>query len=269
MRNIFLSPSVFRGSSEVDLQLKTNMETLVIKWSQQINDVLKQDSSKAVLTGNNPTPYVELAFWEERVQDLQCIYDQLNEDKVRKIANILEQTHSTYWPAFKSMFRNVVAALAEAQDILVHLKPLRRHLDNVSNSGFDEMERYLETLMHCVCLIWGHSKYYCSAARIIVLIQEIDNLLIEMARSYLGGSSIFQMEPEEGLVKTTAVVSVLQFFKELYNAHKSELPVYFDQESEAKSWDFLPSLVFKRYDIFLDRVEKIHVRGFLATNYFY
>jgi len=236
------------------------METLVIKWSQQINDVLKQDSSKSLLTGNDPTPYVELAFWEERVQDLQCIYDQLNEDKVRKIAKILEQTESTYWPAFKSMFRNVVAALAEAQDILVHLKPLRKHLDNVANSGFDEIEKFMGPMMHCVCLIWGNSKYYCNAARIIVLLQEICNLLIEMARSDLGGSSIFQMEPEEGLVKTTAVLHALEHFKELYNAHKSELPVYFDQESEAKNWDFLPELVFKRYDKFLDRIKKIHVR---------
>lgn len=115
----------------------------MIKWSQQINDVLKQDSSKSLETGNNPTPFVELAFWEERVQDLQCIYDQLNEDKVRKIANILEQTQSTYWPCFKSMFRNVVAGLAEAQDILVHLKPLKKHLDNLQNAPFDEVHKHL------------------------------------------------------------------------------------------------------------------------------
>lgn len=57
---------LYRGPSDVDLQLKTNMETLVIKWSQQINDVLKQDSSKSLETGNNPTPFVELSFWEER-----------------------------------------------------------------------------------------------------------------------------------------------------------------------------------------------------------
>ena len=59
-----------------------------------------------------------MAFWEERVQDLQWIYEQLNESKVRKLASILEGTKSAYWPAFRSMFVNVVGALAEAQDIL-------------------------------------------------------------------------------------------------------------------------------------------------------
>jgi dynein heavy chain len=235
------------------------METLVIKWSQQINEVLKQDSSKSLDAGNNPTPYIELAFWEERVQDLQCIYDQLNEEKVRKIANILEQTHSTYWPCFKSMFRNVVAGLAESQDILVHLKPLKKHLDSVQNSNFDEMQKQLAPLMHCVCLIWGHSKYYCSAARIIVLLQEICNLLIEMARSHLGGSAVFQMEPEEGLVKCNAVVNALQHFRDLYDTHKRELPVYFNEAAEAKNWDFLPHLVFKRYDKFLNRMKNLLV----------
>lgn len=115
----------YREPSDVDLQLKTQIESLVINWNQHINEVLKQDSSKALQTGF-PTPIVELIFWEERVQDLQCIYDQLNEDRVRKMAVILEKTGSTYWPAFKTMFRNVVASLAEAQDILVHLKPFKK-----------------------------------------------------------------------------------------------------------------------------------------------
>ena len=111
--------SIHRGPSEVDLQLKTQIESLIIKWAQQINEVLKQDSSKVFQNGtNHPTPSAELAFWEERVQDLQWIYEQLNDSKVRKLASILEGTKSAYWPAYRSMFVNVVGALAEAQDIL-------------------------------------------------------------------------------------------------------------------------------------------------------
>jgi len=122
---------------DVDLQLKTQIESLVIKWSQYINEVLRQDSSKSLLNGF-PTPFAELMFWEERVQDLQCIYDQLNEDRVRKMAVILERTGSTYWPSFKTMFRNVVASLAEAQDILVHLKPFKKvNKRNVIIKSFD------------------------------------------------------------------------------------------------------------------------------------
>ena len=35
--------------------------------------------------------------------------------------------YSAYYPVFRSMFRNVVAALNEAQDITIFLKPLGAH----------------------------------------------------------------------------------------------------------------------------------------------
>lgn len=91
------------------------------------------------------------------------------------------------------------------------------------------------------------------------MLQEISNLMIEMARAHLGGSAVFQMEPEEGLVKCQAVVNALQMFRDLYDIHKRELPVYFNEADEAKNWDFLPQLVFKRYDKFLERMKKLLV----------
>lgn len=114
-------------------------------------------------------------------------------------------------------------------------------------------------MMHCVCLIWGHSKYYCSAARIIVLMQEICNLLIEQTRSYLGGSSIFQTDPEEGLVRAGIAVKTLVYFRELYDNCRQHLPVYFPETSDPKNWDFLPHLVFKRFDKFLARLKQMKV----------
>jgi dynein heavy chain len=47
----------------------------------------------------------------------------------RKMASILNLTDSAYYPAFRSMFRNVVAALNEALDITMHLKPLIAHFE--------------------------------------------------------------------------------------------------------------------------------------------
>ena len=46
-----------------------------------------------------------------------------------KMASILYLTDSAYYPAFKSMYRNVVAAMKEAQDITTHLKPLTSHFE--------------------------------------------------------------------------------------------------------------------------------------------
>jgi dynein heavy chain len=47
--------------------------------------------------------------------------------------------------------------------------------------------------MHCVCLVYANSTYYNSPARIIVLLQETCNLLIDAARKYIDPSSLFQV----------------------------------------------------------------------------
>ena len=53
------------------------IETVVIEWSHQIRDVLKQDSAQPLLEGLNPGPSVEIEFWEAKRANLQCIYDQV------------------------------------------------------------------------------------------------------------------------------------------------------------------------------------------------
>ena len=53
------------------------------------------------------------------VQLKKCC-SQVNSDLTHIFCHFL----SAYYPAFRSMFRNVVAALNEAQDIALHLKPL-------------------------------------------------------------------------------------------------------------------------------------------------
>lgn len=62
----------------------------------------------------------------------------------------------------------------------MHLKPLRRHLEDIEQADISELPQLLPSMMHAIGLLWGNSKYYCQPARIIVLLQEIGNLLIEL-----------------------------------------------------------------------------------------
>jgi len=77
----------------------------------------------------------------------------------------------------------VGAALAEAQDINLHLKPLRSHFEEIEQAEFEYLPKHLEPMMHVVCLVWANSKYYNTPARIIILLQEICNLIIVLVRS--------------------------------------------------------------------------------------
>ena len=84
--------------------------------------------------------------------------------------------------------------MAEARNINLFLIPIRIRLDELEQMPFDQCEPYLRPLMHTVCLVWANSDYYNTPTRIIVLMQEICNLIIEMvsARS-LGVSALFIM----------------------------------------------------------------------------
>jgi dynein heavy chain, axonemal len=55
-----------------------SVESVVIDWSHQIQEVLKKDSSQPILDGLNPGPLVEVEFWKTKTANLESIYDQVN-----------------------------------------------------------------------------------------------------------------------------------------------------------------------------------------------
>ena len=59
----------------------------------------------------------EINFWEAKCINLESLYEQMQSNTTVKMASILYLTDSAYYPAFKSMYRNVVAAMREAQDL--------------------------------------------------------------------------------------------------------------------------------------------------------
>ncbi|GLH12101.1 Uncharacterized protein GBIM_16853, partial [Gryllus bimaculatus] len=101
----------------VDLYLKSAIEGVIIKWATQINDVITEDSAQAFANGNNPVPYEEVAFWDARLRNLRYIYQQLRDERVRKMAVILEKTDSAYFPCFKTLFRNIAKKYLDPSSI--------------------------------------------------------------------------------------------------------------------------------------------------------
>uniref|UniRef100_A0A8C4ZK88 Uncharacterized protein n=1 Tax=Gadus morhua TaxID=8049 RepID=A0A8C4ZK88_GADMO len=233
------------------------IETLVIEWSHQVRAVLKKDSSEALLEDRNPTPQTELLFWKNRHADLQCIHTQLISTKVCRMADLMEAMESSYYPAFKSLLKDVLAALEEAQDIVTHLKPLQRVFEDVENGDFPDVSRQIGPLMHTVCLVWAHSRYYNTPARLIVLLQETCNLLIQQARTFLSPEEVLKGELSETLPKVRAGLEVLQLFRETYSVSRANLSQYQRNGRTVPPWDFSPALVFSRLDRFIDRVQTV------------
>ena len=75
------------GAATVDSNLLHAIESVVIEWSHQVQDVLKKDSSQALLEGGNPLPRVEVDFWKSRYTNLQNIHEQVRRSSRTKIGS--------------------------------------------------------------------------------------------------------------------------------------------------------------------------------------
>ncbi|EMP26627.1 Dynein heavy chain 11, axonemal [Chelonia mydas] len=233
------------------------VESMVIKWSHQIHDILREDSVQPLLQGLHSDPQIELNFWKTRKDNLLCIYDQLQSPVVQKMVKILKAKESSYYPTSQNILKDVENALMEAQDIELYLRPLRRHIQFLKETEFPKIQALIPPLFHTICLIWSHSQFYSVPARIIVLLQEFCNLFIDQARSYLSPPDLLKGEIEETLEHVQIAVHTLRSFKNFFFSHREKLASYFTNGKEFKPWDFQSNMVFARFDQFLNRVVKI------------
>ena len=237
-----------------NMLLKNNIEGIILKWAHQTDEVLSKDSAAELEGTNMPGPMTEIKFWDAKCINLESLFEQMKTNTTKNMASILNVTDSAYYPCFRSMFRNVVASLNESLDICLHLKPLRDHFAAMDEAEFTDIRPLFSPLMHTVCLVYSHSTYYNSAARIIVLMTETCNMLIEQARTYLDPTTIFQVEVEEALDKVHISIRNLKEFKTTFQHFKSVVPTYFSEDKTPKTWEFQEHLVFQRFDDFLARL---------------
>lgn len=95
-------------NTETDKAILHTIESAVIDWTHQIKEVIKSNSAAPLQEGLNPGPMVEIDFWAAKAANLKNIHQQLTDDKIQKISRVLQGSKSTYYPAFKNIFDEVV-----------------------------------------------------------------------------------------------------------------------------------------------------------------
>ncbi|KAM8734967.1 dynein axonemal heavy chain 11 [Acanthopagrus schlegelii] len=236
-----------------DRALAHAIETQVINWTNLIQKTLKEDSSDLLLTGFNPGPDAELKFWASRQSNILSIYHQLQSPIVQKMAKVLEMLDSSYYPTIKTLIGSVFDALQEAQDIDLHLQPLHAQLSQLEKGGFPHFETFIHALFHTLFLIWSNCQSYQRPARIVVLLQELCNLLIEQASTYLSGDLLYREDPEESLQMVNKVIKVFRCFRDSYRTQRERLA----NHVKHAPWDFPSAMIFARFNHFLNRMVQL------------
>lgn len=109
------------------------LETAVVTWTNQIKSVLRLDPDEPLKRGEHPGPEVELAFWSERIGNLNAIHEQLQSDAVQKVVQVLQLARSTYHPAYVRLHSEVAKARTQANDNVSYLSVLQPRLDKMLN----------------------------------------------------------------------------------------------------------------------------------------
>lgn len=171
------------------------------------------------------------------------------------MANILEKTDSAYYNCFKTLFKNVVLSLAEAKDICLYLTPLKKHIQLLEETEFNECGPLLAPLMHVMCLVWSHCNYY-NENKLMFLLKQVCNLLIQQAKKFLDPTTLFHSDVDEALHRVVCCIQVLKKFYKTFNIYRENLD-RFTQNGQLQPWNFHPSAIFNRYNAFVERLEII------------
>lgn len=105
-----------------------------------------------------------------------------------------------------------------------------------------------DPIMCTIRLIWMYSQHYNTPARLLVLIREICNAIIDMCREQVDSDKIFgaikNEDPGDAHGKLSACMDFCAKFKETY---------YFYKAKAKNAWKITPSALFVRLDAFIER----------------
>ena len=88
--------------------------------------------------------------------------------------------------------KEVTTACGEANDTVKYLKPLRKYLEKLNSmDDFTALTELFKPMFHTMLLIWKHSGYYNTSAKMVTLIRETCNDLIMQACKFVPGQLTF------------------------------------------------------------------------------
>ncbi|KAM7035687.1 dynein axonemal heavy chain 17 [Acridotheres tristis] len=243
----------------IDGSVLHSIETVVIEWFQQVEEIFSQDPAQQLLQGLHPLPRVEFDFWQTRMTSLECITEQLRSPQVSVLAKALEKADSCYWPSLQNMFSAVTGGLEEANDVSLHLQPLQALLEEMEQADYSQLRSFVPKVLCTVCLLRAHCVHYHSPAHIARILQEICNFFISLTYKFLNPEDMLkglQGEPQETLEGLKLAISTTEKFFQSYSTYCSDLmPTLFPEQPEL--WEFPPTQLFGRMDAFLHRLEAI------------
>ncbi|EPY39969.1 dynein heavy chain [Angomonas deanei] len=243
----------------IDKDTLYHLESAIISWTSQIKAAIASEPEEleesAIQTGRYPGPLDEIAFWGNKSDNLSNLEEQLYSVKALKILVLLKKAGSTYYAPFSQLLEELKEATFEAADNYRYLKPLIPEFEQMSMSSGGNIEftelassGTFKRLFHFLYLLWTQSGFYNTPTRLVFLIREMGNDLIEMASDFISVQDFAEgFEKKDVIERLGTVLTICGEFKAAYFHYKSYVA------SIARPWKFQNAALFSRLDIFLER----------------
>eukprot|EP00754_Rhynchopus_humris_P020200 Rhum_TRINITY_DN14684_c0_g1::Rhum_TRINITY_DN14684_c0_g1_i1::g.107658::m.107658/K10408/DNAH; dynein heavy chain, axonemal len=243
-----------------DKDLLYQLESVIVAWTAQVKSAIQQ-SPESMLQHGNPGPKEELEFWRNKRDNLLSLEDQLHTPKVLKVIVMLNKAGSSYYKPFSELVKELRKAAEEACDNFRYLEPLRECFFDIADAQDSESFAALvengtfKKLFHYVYVVWTNSRHYNTPTRLVILMREVCNDLINSAKANVSVDDLFQCEPEEAMKRLSGTLSVCSHFKTWYFFYKNKAgKEEVDGElGKPRPWKFQNTTLFARLDSFLER----------------
>ncbi|KOC70969.1 Dynein-1-beta heavy chain, flagellar inner arm I1 complex [Habropoda laboriosa] len=233
--------------ASADKELVKRLEGVVAHWTTQIRIALsdqEQATPNELLCLQD-----EYDFWLYRHDNLCGLHYQLQNQTVKRIADFLFSTHSTYVRQFLALKDEIEHGVKEARSNIDFLRILvdpSKDLDKCTE--LSAIEEHLMDIVHLFRTIWLNSPYYNCHERIENLFKALSNQIIILCRNYVDLNKLFTGNSQKFMEKFYECIDACENYKELYDkiahAHNSLTNV---------PWDLNRDNIFQHIDIFIGR----------------
>ncbi|CUG51588.1 dynein heavy chain, putative [Bodo saltans] len=247
-------------AEQIPRELVHELEATVTDWSTSVRAALdtKPESLEKFLK-RWVSPVDEIEFWKTKKANLSQLCAQLSQPFMVKIEAVLRRSGSSYYAGFASLFGQLASGLQEADEICRFLVPLEDILQslNCQSSNHLPMEKWDEEnvfrdLFHLLFQVWSRSTHYSTIPRMVNFIASICNDIILSAKESIDIANIFTGEFNESIQRLMGVLRCCAQFKKKYFDYKAK-----STKELQRPWRFQNTALFRRLDLFLERVHDI------------
>ncbi|KAH7307448.1 hypothetical protein KP509_22G059200 [Ceratopteris richardii] len=214
---LYIPPVLFgedTTQNSKDRYLIQRLESIVIRWTRQIKEVLR--GQDRIIDVEDSGPLEEVAFWRKRSIDLEGIRTQLVNPDIMSILKFLEQIKSSYLQPFLSLLNKIDNEALIAAENLKFLTVLEDPCKELTTAKLCDIPIVLPILLQRIRMIWRISPFYNTSEKITSLLCKVSNEIIHRCGTGIPLIEIFQGDIQKCKLALEESIQACECWKRLY-----------------------------------------------------